>query len=92
MLAVDRLGVLVDEMVFLGGCTTELLITDLSVLPIRVTRDVDAIGQVDLHAEYYEWSEKLRAQGFKQDISNDAPLCRWFADHVILDVMYICEI
>jgi len=28
LLAVDQLGILADEMVFLGGCATGLLITD----------------------------------------------------------------
>jgi predicted nucleotidyltransferase len=87
MLAVDRLGELADEMVFLGGCATGLLITDPAASPIRVTRDVDAIVQVVSHADFYKLSEQLRALGFKEDISDDAPICRWGADKVILDVM-----
>ncbi|MGD2118949.1 MAG: hypothetical protein PVG66_11360 [Chromatiales bacterium] len=87
MLAVDRLEDLADEMVFLGGCATGLLITDSAAPPIRVTRDVDAIVQVVSHGEYYRLSEKLRALGFKEDTSDDAPLCRWVTHHVILDVM-----
>ena len=43
ILAVDQLGTLTEEMVFLGGCATGLLITDPAAPPIRVTRDVDAI-------------------------------------------------
>jgi hypothetical protein len=46
MLAVEQLGDLADEMVFVGGCTTGILITDAAAPPIRVTRDVDAIVQV----------------------------------------------
>ncbi|TDY02868.1 hypothetical protein [Thiohalophilus thiocyanatoxydans] len=46
MLAVDKLGELAEEMVFLGGCATGLLITDPAAPPIRVTRDVDAIVQL----------------------------------------------
>lgn len=46
MFAVERLDELADEMVFLGGCATGLLITDDAAPPIRVTRDVDAIVQV----------------------------------------------
>ena len=87
MIAVDRLEDLADEMVFLGGCATGLLITDSAAPPIRVTRDVDAIVQVVSHADYYKLSEKLRALGFKEDVSDDAPLCRWVTDKVILDVM-----
>lgn len=87
MLAIDQLGDLADEMVFLGGCATGLLITDPAAPPIRVTRDVDAIVQVVSQAEYYQLSEKLRKLGFKEDISSDAPICRWVADKVTLDVM-----
>lgn len=52
-LAVDQLGTLTDDMVFLGGCATGLLITDPAAPPIRVTRDVDAIVQIYSQAEYY---------------------------------------
>lgn len=87
ILAADQLGELVDDMVFLGGCATGLLITDLAAPPIRVTRDVDVIVQVVSRADYYQLSEKLRMQGFKEDVSKDAPICRWLTDNVILDVM-----
>ena len=87
MLAVDRLGELADEMVFLGGCATGLLITDSAAPPIRVTRDVDAIVQVVSLNEYYKLSAKLRALGFTEDKSEGAPICRWVTDNVILDVM-----
>ena len=87
LLAVEQLGGLADDMVFLGGCATGLLITDPAAPPIRVTRDVDAIVQVVSLNDFYRFSEKLRALGFKEDTSDDAPICRWLADRVILDVM-----
>lgn len=87
MLAVDRLGDLADEMVFLGGCATGLLITDDAAPAIRVTKDVDAIVQVYSRGEYYRFSEKLKDKGFSEDISDGAPLCRWVAKGVVLDVM-----
>lgn len=43
--AVDRLGPLTDEFVFLGGCATGLLINDTAAPPIRETIDVDVIVQ-----------------------------------------------
>jgi hypothetical protein len=49
-LAVDQLGELVDEMVFLGGCATGLLVTDPAADPIRITDDVDAIVDVATRA------------------------------------------
>jgi len=87
LLAVDQLGDLANEMVFLGGCATGLLITDEAAPPIRTTNDVDAIVQVATKADYYKLSEKLRDQGFAEDTSEGAPLCRWSTDRVTLDVM-----
>lgn len=86
-LAVDQLGELTDEMVFLGGCATGLLITDAAAPPIRATKDVDAIVHVVSRAEYYQLSEKLREKGFREDTSEDAPICRWVGNNVLLDVM-----
>ncbi len=88
--AVEQLGELVDEMVFVGGCATGLLITDKAAPPIRITKDVDAIVQVMSRGDYYQFSDKLRAQGFSEDKSDDAPICRWkSADGILLDVMPI---
>jgi len=52
-----------------------------------MTKDVDAIVHVTSLVEYYKLSDKLRAVGFKEDTSDGAPLCRWIAEDVILDVM-----
>jgi len=87
LLAIEQLGDLVDEMVFIGGCATGLLITDAAAPPIRATRDVDAIVQATTKADYYKLSERLREKGFAEDTSEGAPLCRWVTDNVTLDVM-----
>jgi len=42
-LAAELLGELVDEVVFLGGATIGVWITDPAAPPVRVTKDVDAI-------------------------------------------------
>lgn len=42
-LAATALGSLVNDMVFVGGCATGLLITDEAAPAIRVTQDVDVI-------------------------------------------------
>lgn len=86
-IAVDRLGALVEQMVFLGGCATGLLITDVAAPPIRATRDVDTIVQVASLAEYLHLSDRLRERGFREDASDGAPVCRWVTEGVILDVM-----
>lgn len=87
MLAVEKLGELCDEMVFLGGSATGLLITDSAAPPVRETKDIDVIVEVTTKAEYYKLTEKLRELGFKEDQSDGAPLCRWMMEGVILDVM-----
>ena len=43
--------------------------------------------QITTKADYYKLSERLRQQGFVEDMSEDAPLCRWVTDNVTLDVM-----
>lgn len=85
--AAQCLGELTEELVFLGGCATGLLITDTAAPEIRVTRDVDAIAQITTRMDYYRLSERLRAHGFFESQSDDAPICRWENTEVILDVM-----
>ena len=74
--AVERLGAVADEMVFLGGCATGLLITDPAAPSIRITTDVDVITEVTSMRDYYQLSERLRQQGFAEDKSEGAPVCR----------------
>jgi len=85
--AVEYLGPLVDELVFVGGCAAGLLITDPASSPLRVTRDVDAIVQAVSTADYYQFADRLRERGFKEYQGDDAMICRWVFDHVLLDVM-----
>ena len=86
-MAVAYLGPLADDMVFLGGCATGLLLTDVAAPPIRVTQDVDVITEVASLGDYQRLSGRLRKRGFKEDQSPDAPICRWVAADVVLDVM-----
>ena len=74
----DALGPLVHEVVFVGGATVDLFITDRASGPPRFTEDVDMIVRVATRADYYARVEtSLRAQGFKPDMREDAPICRW---------------
>jgi hypothetical protein len=45
------------------------------------------ITEVASLAEYHQLSERLRQKGFAEDQSPDAPICRWVAPGVVLDVM-----
>jgi hypothetical protein len=82
-----RLGPLLSEVVFVRGCTTGLFITDKAAAEGRATFDVDAIAEIASYAQYATFSDRLRAQGFQEDISEGAPVCRWLIDEMILDVM-----
>lgn len=75
------------ELVFVGGCTTGLFITDPAAGGIRPTKDVDAIVDVASYAKYAALSERLRALGLSEDTTPGAPLCRWRQDDLIVDVM-----
>jgi hypothetical protein len=82
-----RLESLLSEIVFVGGCTTGLLITDPAASPVRATDDVDVIVEVASYAEYARFSKRLRNLGFSEDSSEGAPICRWLIDQMRLDVM-----
>jgi hypothetical protein len=86
-----RLRPLLSEVVFVGGCTTGLFITDEAAAEVRPTFDVDVIAEIASYADYVTFSERLRALGFREDTSKDAPLCRWLIDEMKLDVMPIDE-
>jgi hypothetical protein len=86
-----RLGPLLPEVVFVGGCTTGLFITDDAAAEVRPTFDVDVIAEITSYAEYATFSERLRALGFREDTSEGAPLCRWLIEDMKLDVMPLDE-
>jgi hypothetical protein len=86
-----HLGPLLSEVVFVGGCTTGLFITDAAAAEVRPTFDVDVIAEITSYADYATFSERLRALGFREDTSKGAPLCRWLIDGMKLDVMPIEE-
>jgi len=79
------------ELVFVGGSTTALLITDKAAAEVRPTYDVDAIAEISSHAAYADFSERLRRCGFTEDTSEGAPICRWRQKKTILDVMPLDE-
>mgnify|MGYP006302641419 CR=1 FL=1 len=84
---IDLLGPLAGELVFLGGCATGLLLTDPAAPSPRVTRDVDVIVEVGHLSGYHRFCERLKELGFTEDTGPEAPICRWRARRIILDVM-----
>jgi hypothetical protein len=76
-----------DELVFVGGCATGLLISDPGSGGVRPTLDVDTISDVASYAEYAGLSDRLRALGLREDARDGAPVCRWRSTDLVLDVM-----
>lgn len=69
-LVAQRLGDLRHEFVFVGGAVAGMLITDPAQPAIRPTEDVDLIVQVLARPDYYDVEERLRQQGFSQDLGD----------------------
>ena len=81
------LGTVCDDVVFVGGCATGLLLTMARPERIRITEDVDIIAQALTASEYHAVEAKVRAQGFTNDMRPGAPICRWVYGSVTVDVM-----
>ena len=76
------------RVVYLGGSTTHLHISDaLAPLP-EFTDDVDVVAEVTSPVEFQvNLREELREIGAKEDTSEGAPLCRWKLNGITVDVM-----
>lgn len=86
--AAAALGDLRQRVVFLGGATIALWMTDLAARAPRVTDDVDVVAEVVTLAGYQAFQADLRAIGFAEDIESGV-ICRWrYADSgLILDAI-----
>jgi hypothetical protein len=85
------LGPLLGEVVFVGGATVTLWITDPAAPAPRPTKDVDVVVEVVTRAALHDFEARLRARGFAEDTSSTV-ICRWrFHDRadedLILDAM-----
>ena len=87
VLVARGLGALREEVAFLGGAVTGLLITDPAAPEIRPTDDVDVIVEVASQVAYASLGRRLRVLGFREDKSEGAPTCRWIFSGQKVDVM-----
>jgi predicted nucleotidyltransferase len=85
--AARAFGDLRDEVVFVGGAIVDLLVTDPAAPRPRFTDDVDVVVEVTTQVEWYALGERLRKLGFREDRRDGAPLCRWLAGELAVDVM-----
>ena len=88
--AAALLGPLLDEVVFVGGATVHLWITEPGAPPTRATEDVDVVCEVASRVKYHRLGDRLRERGFQEAMG--APvICRWSSadPQLVLDVMPI---
>jgi len=83
----ERLGPLRSKVVFLGGSATGFHITDKAQPEIRATKDVDIIVDAASIVQYHRLEKMLMELGFSQKIQEDDPICRWYINDIIVDVM-----
>ncbi|MCP4677229.1 MAG: hypothetical protein GY854_17275 [Deltaproteobacteria bacterium] len=81
----EQLGPLTKEVVFVGGTTTAIFITDTAAASPRITDDVDCILQATKLIEFYRFAERLQKRGFSPD--PEGPICRYRSKEIIIDVM-----
>lgn len=76
-----------ERLVFVGGCTTVLFITDPIVLEsVRATDDVDLIVDLVGRAQWVELQDDLRQRGFTESPEDDV-ICRMRLDGLKVDFM-----
>jgi predicted nucleotidyltransferase len=78
------LGPLSAEVLFVGGATVGLLISDPAAVSVRPTDDVDCVVEVASTAAFHAFERRLRAQGFNPD---PEMICRYRIEGIVLDVM-----
>jgi predicted nucleotidyltransferase len=74
--AAEALGELVQEVVFVGGATVELWITDPAAPAVRPTLDVDVVLILSTLGEFESFTARLRDRGFRED-QESGVICRW---------------
>ena len=87
----NAMGELREQVVFVGGCATGLLITKPNVADARATQDVDAIVEVASLVDYHALARKLMKLGFKQTMADNTPPFRWFWNRMQLDLVPLDE-
>ena len=85
--ATDLEGIVRLPMVFVGGSTMPLYVGEMAVNALRETQDVDVMVEAASYLEFAEMEERLRGAGFRQDIAQAAPRCRWFRGDQQYDIV-----
>lgn len=90
--AADILGPLLSEVVFVGGATIHLWLSDPAAPPARATDDVDVICDVTTRSDYYRLGSRLRERGLREAV-DEPVICRWRHRELglVIDVMPVSE-
>ncbi len=83
----SAIGPLRERLVFVGGCAVSLLVTQVRAQPIRMTADVDLVAEISTLSEFIELEKQFRSLGFNNDLSANAPICRWRKGDLIVDLL-----
>ena len=81
------LGDLNERVVFVGGSTVPLYLENVGSQAPRPTEDVDCVIELASYTSYAELEKQLRARGFRNSDRNNAPICRWEVNGVVVDIM-----
>ena len=87
----QAMGPLCEQVVFVGGCATGLLVDDAALMDVRPTEDVDAIVEVTSLAAYHRLAEQLMERGFRQTMADNTPPFRWYWNRMQLDLVPLDE-
>lgn len=77
-----------SRVIFLGGATIALWMTDPAARAPRITYDVDVVAEVTTLAAYESFQADLRSRHFFEDVESGV-ICRWrhAGDDLVLDAV-----
>ncbi len=87
MVVAKALGELNDSAVFVGGATIPFYLPEIYQPLARATDDVDVVMEIMGKKQNWLNEELLRSKGFKNDMSENAPICRWIYRDFKVDIM-----
>jgi len=86
-LIANALGSLKEKVVFVGGSVVELYADYPEISDIRPTTDVDCFLELHTYLNYSKLEEELRKLGFRDDMTQGAPICRKIYQGIKVDFM-----
>lgn len=87
MVVAKALGELNDNAVFVGGATVPFYLPEIYQPQARATDDVDVVMEITSKKKNWLNEDALRKKGFKNDMSENAPICRWIYRDFKVDIM-----